>query len=394
MRRCCHDSTVIIVSAIVIFSLGAMGTQFAQRASAASPGYIDVLNATSVSKASGSSFEPQAWLNDNCAASAGHSASQVDFGSVPMFEPYSLSGPARLSVMVRYVSTNLSDFPVKWNIPGADAQVAGFATEWGSMSNLSAPSPEGTYCASQEATFSPGAASASELAGGPRTFQMTATSPSGQILGSITLTGNATAPDPSTCVKTVTIDSADSNTRPLSATGGAFGTALSKLFFGRIGEMSFDGVDSPTAPATDGSQAYRTAVANGEASLRGKIAVAVAACPSTKIFLTGLGEGADVAASVYQHLPPTTRIHIAGVALFGDPYFNPADSTSDRGTFATTRHGLLGTRGQFHSNRVLSYCQAKDPICQGTSLPWLAGAHRSYVRLGYPTQAAKALANN
>ncbi|MHB1497468.1 MAG: hypothetical protein ACYCXN_06095 [Acidimicrobiales bacterium] len=63
------------------------------------------------------------------------------------------------------------------------------------------------------------------------------------------------------------------------------------------------------------------------------------------------------------------RAVIDGVVLFGDPYFDPADSAVDRGTATAVPdgfHGLLGQRPKFGPNskgKVLSYCELWDPIC-------------------------------
>jgi hypothetical protein len=114
--------------------------------------------------------------------------------------------------------------------------------------------------------------------------------------------------------------------------------------------------------------AYHGSVNDGEQELRQTVRDEERLCPNIKLVLLGYSQGAQVVADVYeQNLESRQRSQIAGVALFGDPYFNP-NSPADHGSYDPTRHGILGTRASFPANRsalVFSICHRDDPICQG-----------------------------
>lgn len=114
---------------------------------------------------------------------------------------------------------------------------------------------------------------------------------------------------------------------------------------------------------------YTGSVDDGETALRGTISHEAQLCPNVKLVLVGYSQGAQVVADVYQRdLTATQRSRIAGVVLFGDPYFNPADTNVDVGSFDPTRHGVLGKRALYPANaatHLFSICHHDDPICQG-----------------------------
>ena len=115
--------------------------------------------------------------------------------------------------------------------------------------------------------------------------------------------------------------------------------------------------------------AYTGSVNDGKRILRQEISTERRLCPKVKLVLVGYSQGAQVVADVYSRdLNPQQRSQIAGVVLFGDPYFNPADSAFDQGSFDPTRHGILGTRPRYPASaagRIFSICHSYDPICQG-----------------------------
>jgi hypothetical protein len=88
--------------------------------------------------------------------------------------------------------------------------------------------------------------------------------------------------------------------------------------------------------------------------------------PKTWIVLVGYSQGAQVVGDVYQSLSRSARDRIAGVVLFGDPYFN-GHSQATFGGFDYHSNGVLGTRPIFrtHLHRIRSYCFKRDYICQG-----------------------------
>jgi hypothetical protein len=117
--------------------------------------------------------------------------------------------------------------------------------------------------------------------------------------------------------------------------------------------------------------AYHASVVDGENWLSADISSEVQRCPETRIFLTGYSQGAQVTGDVFQRdVDAKEWWDIAGVVLFGDPYFNARDASADHGTYAQGIHGILGTRPPFAGDpeggdeRVESYCHAHDPVCQ------------------------------
>jgi virginiamycin B lyase len=119
--------------------------------------------------------------------------------------------------------------------------------------------------------------------------------------------------------------------------------------------------------------AYHASVVDGEKWLRDNVASEVAACPHSRVYLTGYSQGAQVTGDVYQRsLSAAERKHLIGVLLFGDPYFNPKDTTVDRGGYQHSGHGVLGRRHSFHgAHGVVSYCHDHDPVCHRPSVPEL-----------------------
>lgn len=116
--------------------------------------------------------------------------------------------------------------------------------------------------------------------------------------------------------------------------------------------------------------AYHASVKEGTGWIGHEVAHEMATCPRTRFFLTGYSQGAQATADFWQrNATKTERAVIDGVVLFGDPYFNPSDSAVDRGTATAVPdgfHGLLGQRPKFGPNskdKVLSYCELWDPIC-------------------------------
>jgi hypothetical protein len=116
--------------------------------------------------------------------------------------------------------------------------------------------------------------------------------------------------------------------------------------------------------------AYHQSVRDGTEWLVREVAHESSTCPVTKLVLTGYSQGAQAIADFWQRdVTRAERAHIVGVVLFGDPYFNSADTPVDRGTASAEKtgfHGVLGTRPIFatgSAGKVLSYCELWDPIC-------------------------------
>ena len=136
----------------------------------------------------------------------------------------------------------------------------------------------------------------------------------------------------------------------------------------------------------------------GEAWLASKVRAEIVACPTASLYLTGYSQGAEITGDVYSTFGPAIRSHIAGVVLFGDPRYKQTSFAGrttqyQKKTQAHLRHnGALSTRGEFPTGsrgKILSYCHARDPICQGLGqLIHGIGAHTSYQKTFAPRDAA------
>jgi cutinase len=124
---------------------------------------------------------------------------------------------------------------------------------------------------------------------------------------------------------------------------------------------------------------YPTSRAHGVLALGGLLAGQIKKCPSTRLVLAGFSQGADVIGAYLDgKVPSGVRKQIAGVALLGDPRFNPHDAKVDAGSFNPKFGPLLGkfpvppNKHREGSRRVLpvpfnaetmSVCNKGDPIC-------------------------------
>jgi fibronectin type 3 domain-containing protein len=128
---------------------------------------------------------------------------------------------------------------------------------------------------------------------------------------------------------------------------------------------------------------YRMSVNEGVRLLRTKIQDVIAACASTKIILAGYSQGGQVSAEAYQQLTTAQSAHVLGMALFGEPLFNPK-SLSARGNHSERRYGLLTflgarKRSEFREpGKVFSYCRRGDVVCQGLGSGTGTAEHGKY----------------
>jgi hypothetical protein len=122
---------------------------------------------------------------------------------------------------------------------------------------------------------------------------------------------------------------------------------------------------------------YRNSVHEGIDNLVHVVKQRASGCPDVKLVLAGYSQGAQV---VREALPRLTSVasHIGGVALFGDPGFDP-HSRAAEGTYSKKSHGLLGLPPHDFPAafpHVVSYCRDGDLVCQGP--PNLIAAHMHY----------------
>ena len=116
---------------------------------------------------------------------------------------------------------------------------------------------------------------------------------------------------------------------------------------------------------------YYFSVWEGDEHLENRIKSDSSACPSMKILLGGFSQGAHVVGDTIENLTNANSSalgHIYGVAMYGDPRFNPSDKATARGNYNPEHWGILTERGAYSSkinNRLGDWCRLKDAICQG-----------------------------
>ena len=94
---------------------------------------------------------------------------------------------------------------------------------------------------------------------------------------------------------------------------------------------------------------------------------------SQPLVVIGYSQGAYVVGDVLAGLSDADASRIAGVGLFGDPRFDPADPTA-AGSFDPKRFGIAGTLfgkrqvGARFVGRGRNYCYSEDLVCQGRNL--------------------------
>jgi hypothetical protein len=139
--------------------------------------------------------------------------------------------------------------------------------------------------------------------------------------------------------------------------------------------------------------AYTDSTREGEAEVKSFVKDQVKSkCgkAGTKIVLLGYSQGAQATGDAYEDLGAAQRKHIAAVAMWGDPLYNHTNHPADRDH--RNKNGLLGTRkGLPDGNKVFSYCNTHDPICQwpmsNAEYIWYRGKEHSLYYKSKPAQA-------
>lgn len=199
----------------------------------------------------------------------------------------------------------------------------------------------------------------------------------------------------------------DSRAGQISLPGDRFVTTLRNLWPTRRIDMQTSMFDAEGGPpvlfgaATKLPLAYYNSVERAKDSLRQQLDDIASQCPSTRVFLVGYSQGAQVVGDVYQE---QARPDVVGVALFGDPYYNHSDSSDRFGLnikpkqrIKTKLDGALAApkpRKAFNSKQVMAFCHQEDPVCQAPLSSFeLAhfgtGQHKNYDQFGEPEAAAK-----
>lgn len=139
---------------------------------------------------------------------------------------------------------------------------------------------------------------------------------------------------------------------------------------------------------------YHMSVAEGMGWLAAEVDEAINLCADsgTRILLAGYSQGAQATANAYQALSAAQRDHVWGVVLIADPRFNGSDGAANAGSYSPRRSGAVRELANPHqrgrpefppdsNGRVLSYCLARDPVCQG-----LFSFRNSGIELSTPSQ--------
>ena len=166
----------------------------------------------------------------------------------------------------------------------------------------------------------------------------------------------------------------------LSGPGEDFVDALKS----KVGNKSV-GVYSVVYPA---SIDFPRAV-EGIADAANHVEATAAACPNTKMVLSGYSQGAAVIgfvtanavpggvdpAEVPKPMPPTVASHVAAVVLLGKPDQQFTDRINQPPVIV----------GPLYASKTLELCAPGDPICSDGNV---GSAHQSYTRVGLTDQGA------
>lgn len=117
---------------------------------------------------------------------------------------------------------------------------------------------------------------------------------------------------------------------------------------------------------------YANSVADGINAVNATLIQINRDCPLTQIVVIAYSQGAHATDGV-RFLPVAIQNQIKAMGLLGDPLFNPALTTVNRGTYNAGRSGVWVTSGpealpprQFSTSmtgKVVNYCLVGDPVC-------------------------------
>jgi hypothetical protein len=134
---------------------------------------------------------------------------------------------------------------------------------------------------------------------------------------------------------------------------------------------------------------YLASVANGVQSAKRNIAELVRLCPHAWLVLGGYSQGAQVTRGALANLNEQEQQHIAAVVFFGDPYFVhdennvttlPGFNRDQRGiAFQLPLPKVIPISASYRG-KVLSWCHARDRICQGIHRKNGFTEHKNYTR--------------
>jgi cutinase len=105
-------------------------------------------------------------------------------------------------------------------------------------------------------------------------------------------------------------------------------------------------------------------------------------CPSTRMVLGGMSQGAGVMDFATNNISPQAADHVAAVTLFGNPSSGLAGALSGV---------AFPPVGPLFGGKTIDQCAQDDPACSGGLNP---SAHASYLSNGMIAQAATFAANH
>lgn len=99
-------------------------------------------------------------------------------------------------------------------------------------------------------------------------------------------------------------------------------------------------------------------------------------CPNSYVILGGFSQGAEVVRKAFAELESAQKSYVASVVLFGDPLFNPKDSSINMGNYTPGFRGidiaLYGDKATKvppkWNQRFQNYCTYGDPVCNWNAL--------------------------
>jgi hypothetical protein len=225
------------------------------------------------------------------------------------------------------------------------------------------------------------------------------------------LSANATAEAKTICTRVLFVGVRGSG-EPVGL--GSTITQVYNSFKGRIGETV--GIYALVYPAThqpvgnsENVLEFKKSVDTGTAALKQYLATQITRCPNQKIVMTGYSQGALVVDRALAQSSTAVLNHMAGIALYGDPRFNPSFAgnvgTYDKGNNGVIKWLLPSYGGSQYlpasvAGKAKSYCISGDPVCSYSILNTFTCfakaddgecAHQRYDNLGYTTQGASYL---
>lgn len=151
---------------------------------------------------------------------------------------------------------------------------------------------------------------------------------------------------------------------------------------------------------------YVNSVQNGVDALKAAMNDYWKMCPKNYVVLGGYSQGAEVVRKAFAELKQKQQSLVASVVLFGDPLFNPKDTSIDRGNYSPLWSGIdislyHDKATKVHakwSQRFQDYCTIGDPVCSfyipyalpciGTSTTMISTCpHLQYVQRGWVTDS-------